>query len=50
MYHTLEIYKEVIRMAKVVIPAVTLAITVGVGSMFASMVKSVSPLFSAVRR
>ena len=37
-------------MAKVVIPTVILTITVGVGSMFASMVKSVSPVLAAVRR
>lgn len=37
-------------MAKVIVPVITVALTAGIGSMFGSMVKKVTPVFAAVRR
>ena len=37
-------------MAKVIVPVVTVALTAGIGSMFGSMVKRITPVFATVRR
>lgn len=38
------------KVAKVIVPVVTVAITAGIGGIFSSMVKKITPVFATVKR